>query len=33
MHMIDFRHLGYSTGARGGHDLLELQEDIYVLLK
>lgn len=33
VHTIDLRHLGVSGGARGGHQLFELQRDVEVLLK
>ncbi|CAG9321290.1 unnamed protein product [Blepharisma stoltei] len=33
VHMIDLRHLGYSGGARAGHNLFELQSDINLLLQ
>lgn len=33
VHMIDMRHLGYSGGARAGHNLFEIQKDINLLLQ
>ena len=31
--MIDLRSYGFSGGARGGHNLLEFQNDVYLLLR
>lgn len=33
VHTIDLRHLGNSGGARGGHDLFQLQRDVDILLR